>query len=189
MKRSISALLITLIMAALPMTASAKSTGFQFSFFDLNAPAGDEVGGVKITAIYGKSGSVTGWDFPILAISESASLKGVSFGAFLTGSIIRGEMTGATLGVFTMQEGQSTGVNVNALNMTNNLKGVNFGAVNWSKGFTVADVSLVNISEKSNFQLGLVNVTEEINGVQIGLLSCAKNGFLPCFVLFNFGGM
>ena len=63
----------------------------------------------------------------------------------------------------------------------------NWSVVNYAKGHTVADVGLVNISDSSNFQLSFFNMTRKIEGLQIGLLSCAGNGFLPCFVLFNFG--
>jgi hypothetical protein len=35
-------------------------------------------------------------------------------------------------------------------------------------------------------QLGLVNLTDNLTGLQIGLANVAKNGFLPVFVIFNF---
>ena len=32
---------------------------------------------------------------------------------------------------------------------------------------------------------GIVNVTEHLHGVQIGLVNVARNGLLPVFVIFN----
>lgn len=78
-------------------------------------------------------------------------------------------------------------MNLGFVNVTNNVKGLNWSAVNYSKGYSVVDVGAVNISQKSNFQLSVVNVTQELDGLQIGLINCAKNGFLPCFIFFNFG--
>jgi hypothetical protein len=34
-------------------------------------------------------------------------------------------------------------------------------------------------------QLGLVNTTDELHGVQIGLANVASNGFLPFFPVIN----
>jgi hypothetical protein len=96
-------------------------------------------------------------------------------------------MVGIAWGLFNWHEGLDTGLNVGFANITNNVNGLNWGAVNVSQGKTVADVGAVSISKESNFQLSLVNVTEQLDGLQIGFINCAKNGFLPCFVLFNFG--
>ena len=37
------------------------------------------------------------------------------------------------------------------------------------------------------FQIALVTVAEEMNGLQLGLLNFNKRGFLPVFPIFNFG--
>jgi len=191
MKSTITKLFVVFVAAALPFTVSAQegeSIPFQFSIIDTNAPEGDNIVGMHLSLLYGQTGNVTGWDFPLLAYSDTASLKGVSFTPWLfSASRIRGELTGVTVGLFTRQEGDSTGVNVNAVNLTNNVKGLNWSIANISTGYTMADVGLFNISEKSNFQLSAVNITDELDGLQIGLLNCAKNGFLPCFILFNWG--
>ena len=34
---------------------------------------------------------------------------------------------------------------------------------------------------------GLLNVADDMKGLQLGLLNFNKNGFLPFFPLFNFG--
>ena len=43
-----------------------------------------------------------------------------------------------------------------------------------------------HVSDSSTVQLGFVNVTQRIKGVQIGFLNVASNGFLPVFPFFNF---
>ena len=191
MKSVISKLLVVAAALTLPLAVSAQegsTVPFQFSVFDANVPEAENVKGVHLSLLYGKTGDVTGWDFPLLAYSDTNDMKGLSFTPFLfSASNIRGEMTGVTFGLFTNQEGQSTGLNLNALNLTSNVKGLNWAVANIGSGYTMADVGLFNLSEKSNFQLAAVNVTDELDGLQLGLINCAKNGFLPCFILFNFG--
>ena len=48
------------------------------------------------------------------------------------------------------------------------------------------DVGGLNVSNRSTVQVGFVNVTERIEGVQLGFLNVASNGFLPVFPFFNF---
>lgn len=182
--------LITLTALSLLLVAPAQAeTPFQLSFFDFNAPADKTVSGVRFPVIYGQGGGdIRGLDLQILAFSEMESLKGVTFPLVLGGANrIRGEMSGVALGLFNWHEGQDTGLNVGFVNATNNVNGLNWGAVNVAQGKSVADVGAVSISKQSNFQLSLVNVTDQLDGLQLGLINCAKNGFLPCFVFFNFG--
>jgi hypothetical protein len=187
MKKLISLFVAVAMLASFAVSAQ-ETTPVQFSFFDFNAPKTKDVSGVRFPAIYGKQGgNVQGIDFQLLAWSEMESLKGVSFPLIIAGgNKITGDMTGVSVGVLSWHLGNDLGVNASAINMTNNVKGLNLGVVNFSTGFTMADVSAVNISKKSNFQLGFFNMTDEIAGVQIGLFNCAKDGFLPCFpfVLF-----
>jgi hypothetical protein len=95
-------------------------------------------------------------------------------------------MKGASLGIFNWNTGKTTGVNLAAVNVTNDVKGLNWSAVNYSEGYTMADIGIASFSNKSNFQFGLFNKTNTIDGVQIGLINCADNGFLKCFPIINF---
>jgi len=187
--KQLKSLLAGAILSMLTIGPAHAGTPIQFSFFDFNAPEASEVSGVRFPAIYGKGGGdITGLDLQLLAYSEMESLKGVSVPLLLGGANrIKGEMVGVSAGLFNWHEGQDTGLNIGGVNVTNNVKGMNWGVVNIAEGYSVADIGTVNISQKSNFQLSAVNVTEELDGLQIGFLNCAKNGFLPCFVLFNFG--
>lgn len=188
MKKLLSKLCCTVVVAILSFSTANAAAPVQFTFFDFNAPDASEVSGVRFPAIYGKGGGdITGLDFGLFAYSEMNSLKGVSFSIFPAANHIKNEMVGVSVGIFNWHEGQDTGVNLGFVNITKNVKGLNWSAVNYSKGYTAADVGIVNISQKSNFQLSAVNITQELDGLQIGLLNCAKNGFLPCFIFFNFG--
>ena len=70
--------------------------------------------------------------------------------------------------------------------ITNDVKGANVSFVNYSEGDTMVDVGAANLSDTSTVQVGLFNKTKKIEGVQIGLLNCADNGFFPCFPFVNF---
>lgn len=166
---------------------AADSVPLQFSTLDnYNAPDATRVEGARFTLLYGKSGHVSGLDIPV-GLSELDSMKGVNLPLFIGANHIRNEMVGVSLGLFNWHEGTDTGLNWGLVNLTNDVNGLNVGAVNYSTGDTVVDFSVANISESSNVQLGLLNVTDDLDGIQIGLLNCAQNGFLPCFPIFNFG--
>ena len=188
MKKLISKSFLTAAIAMLSFSIANAAAPIQFTFFDFNAPQDSEVTGVRFPAIYGKGGGdIRGVDFGLLSYSEMNSLRGAAISFLPTANRIKGEMTGISWSLFNWHEGQDTGWNAGVVNNTHNVKGLNSGVVNFSDGYTVVDLGLVNISQKSNFQLSAVNVTQELDGVQIGFVNCAKNGFLPCFIIFNFG--
>ncbi|HHF0502083.1 TPA: phaC PHA synthase [Vibrio antiquarius] len=167
--------------------ALADSTPVMFSTIDnTNAPSNSSVGGVRLAVLHGQVNEVKGVDFSLLGMSETDRTTGVNFGLFFGAAKVNQEMKGASLGLVNWNQGQTTGVNLGAVNITNNVKGLNWSAVNYSEGYTMADVGLASISKKSNFQFGFFNMTDQIDGVQIGLLNCADNGFFKCFPLINF---
>ncbi|MDG1462060.1 MAG: phaC PHA synthase, partial [Gammaproteobacteria bacterium] len=165
--KQLIALFVAAAMLASFSAVAEDATPIQFSFFDFNAPKTKDVSGVRFPAIYGKQGgNVQGADLQLLAWSEMESLKGVSFPLVIAGgNKITGDMTGVSFGLLSWHLGNDTGVNLSAINITNNVKGMNWGVVNVATGYTVADISAVNISKKSNFQLGIFNKTDEIDGV------------------------
>ena len=68
------------------------------------------------------------------------------------------------------------GAQLGFVNLAQDMKGLQYGFVNWTKG------------KMTGLQLGFVNYTESMKGVQIGLVNIIKNNpqFLPVFVFFNF---
>lgn len=175
--------------AALSMVSSfamADSTPVMFSSLNgFNAPAASEVKGVRLTALHSEPVSVTGLDFALLGLSETQDVTGVNWG-FLGANRVHGEFTGASFGLFNWHMGDDLGANLGFVNITNNVKGANVSAVNYSEGYTMVDVGVANLSNDSHVQVGLFNMTSEIKGVQVGLINCAENGFLPCFPIVNF---
>lgn len=185
MKKAVAVLAVAAAMAS-PL-ALAESTPVMFSSLNgFNAPDANAVGGVRLAVLHGQVNEVKGVDFSVLGMSETQRTTGVNFGLFFGASKVTQEMKGASLGIFNWNTGQTTGVNLAAVNVTNDVKGLNWSAVNYSEGYTMADVGIASFSNKSNFQFGLFNKTNNIDGVQIGLINCADNGFLKCFPIINF---
>jgi hypothetical protein len=188
MKMSLSGIICSAILLSLTVSAQAQDTAaFQLSTLDnTNVPDVAKVEGARFALIYGKSNDVSGIDLS-LGYSELDNMTGISLPLYIGANRIHGEMKGVSFGIFNWHEGSDTGANIGALNMTNDVEGLNLGLVNISTGSTLADVSAINISKKSNFQLAFFNNTDDLQGLQIGLLNCADNGFFPCFPFFNFG--
>lgn len=167
-------------------TASAEDpAAAQFSMLEFNAPDVRDVRGLRFSLLYGETGDMAGLDLA-LGMSEVDNMTGVSLPIVLGANRVSGQFKGLALGLANIHEGSDTGVNIGGLNLTNNVNGISVGLANISSGDTLVDVSAINISEESTFQLALFNKTGTIQGVQIGFLNCADNGFFPCFPIINF---
>ena len=184
---SIRALFAVLLMSLSAVVHADDTAVLQFSTLDnTNAPDTDTVEGARLAFIHGKTRNVSGIDFS-LGLSEMDNLKGISLPLYFGGNRVRNEMKGVSFGLLNWHEGNDSGANVGMLNLVNDVEGLNLGFVNVSSGKTMIDVSAVNISETANFQLAFFNKTDRLEGIQIGFLNCAENGFFPCFPIFNFG--
>lgn len=183
MKKLLSVLAVS---AAVASPAVFASTPVMFSSInDFNAPQASKVAGVRVAALHGQVDEVSGLDLAIVGMSETQRTTGVNFGIF-GASKVNQEMKGASLGFFNWNTGLTTGVNLGAVNITNDVNGANVSFVNYSEGDTMVDVGAANISSESTVQVGIFNKTAKIEGVQIGLINCADNGFFPCFPIVNF---
>lgn len=175
------------VMSAALLPTTAIATPVMLSTVNgINLPDANEVTGLRVSLLHGKTSQVTGLDLSILGLSETNKTTGLNFGWLLGASKVNQEMNGISFGIVNWSGGITNGLNLGLVNVTNNVKGLNWSAINYSEGYTVADVGFASISNKSNFQLGLVNITKQIDGVQIGLINCADNGFFKCFPIFNF---
>lgn len=184
MKKSIATFALTTLFASTMVNAA---TPVMFSSIDnFNAPDNSNVAGVRLSALHGKVDTLKGVDFSVIGLSETNKTTGVNFGLFLGASKVNQEMTGASLGLLNWNEGLTTGVNLGAVNLTNDVRGANVSFVNFSEGDTMVDVGAVNMSNESTVQVGIFNKTAKIEGVQVGIINCADNGFLPCFPIINF---
>ncbi|PTQ08904.1 phaC PHA synthase [Vibrio splendidus] len=183
MKKLLSVLAVS---AAVIAPAAFASSPVMFSTINgFNAPDSDAVGGVRLALLHGQVNDVKGVDLAVVGMSETQTTTGVNLGIFGAHKVNQ-EMTGASLGIFNWNPGKTTGLNLGAVNITNDVKGANVSFVNYSEGNTMVDVGAANLSEVSTVQVGIFNKTTKIEGVQIGLINCADNGFFPCFPIVNF---
>jgi len=169
------------------LSSMSFATGFQFNVLDNQMPASQDVSGLRLNLLYGKTANVTGVDFNLIALGESDNFKGLQFG-FIGANKVNNSFTGVGLGIVNLHSGSSTGVLWGLVNMSNDVKGVQFGTVNYSTGRSTVDFGFVNISQGAAFQMGLFNMTDDLTGVQLGLINMAKTGFLPIFPFINIDG-
>ena len=182
MKKLITAL--TIVASATSVSAFASSPVMFSSLNNFNAPNSQAVGGVRLAVLHGKVNEVKGVDIAVLGLSETEKTTGVNLG-FFGAAKVNQEMKGVSIGFLNWMEGNSTGVNFGTVNVTNNVKGANVSFINYSEGNTLVDLGTVSISARSTVQVGFFNMTDKIEGVQIGLLNCADNGFFKCFPFVN----
>jgi len=170
------------------LSSMSFATGFQFNVLDNQMPASQDVSGLRINLLYGKTANVSGLDLPIFALGETNNFTGVQLPFFIGANKVNNTFKGVGFGLANIHGGESTGAILGLVNMTHNVNGLQWGAVNISDGRTTVDLGLVNISNGTTFQLGVFNMTEDLTGVQIGLINMAKTGFFPIFPFFNIDG-
>lgn len=175
------------------------ATPVQLSLPGLNLPASQQVTGARLSVLYGQTGSMTGLDVPLFALSDTNNFTGVQFGLGLGAGRVRHSFKGVAITAVNWHEGQDLGVNLGLVNLTNqaqglnaglvnvgnSMHGLNFGAVNIAQGNALANVGFINYAERTTFQLGLFNATQHLDGVQIGLGNYAANGIFPVLPLIN----
>ena len=181
MKRIFLCLLILLHAGA----AGAQAT-FQFAAPDFRTPEDPNVEGMRLSVFHGKNQSTSGFDLGLIGVSETETLTGFSLVAGM--SRVTKAMDGAvSIGVINYHTGSDRGVNAAFINKLNDAeKAVDIAFVNIADGATMFDLGGVNVSGRSNVQLGFINVTKKIEGFQFGFINVASNGFFPVFPIFNF---
>ena len=97
-------------------------------------------------------------------------IQGADIGLFAVTEVE--SVKGAAVSLVNIHRGDDVGANVGLVNITNNVHGANVSFANISEGNTMVDVGVVSFSGKSK--------------VQVGIINCAANGFLPCFPIVNF---
>ncbi|WP_028857615.1 VC2662 family protein [Psychrilyobacter atlanticus] len=171
------------------LSSMSFATGFQFNVAGKQMPASEDVSGLRLNLFYGKTTNMTGLDINILALGETDNFTGLQLSPFSLGANkVNNSFKGAGFGLVNIHGGESTGAIFGLVNMTHNVKGLQWGAVNISDGRSTVNLGLVNISQSSAFQMGLFNMTNDLTGVQLGLINMAKTGFLPIFPFFNIDG-
>jgi len=184
MKKLLPALAITVTLVS-PIVQASQAPVMFSTINSFNTPNTETVGGVRLAVLHGVVNELKGVDIAAFGLSETNKTTGVNLN-FFGASKVNQEMTGASLGIINWQKGNTLGANVGAVNLTNNVKGANVSFVNYSTGNTLVDVGVASFSSQSTVQVGFFNKTAKIDGVQIGLINCADNGFFKCFPIINF---
>ena len=141
--------------------------------------------GIRFSLFHGENRSIRGADIGLFSSSATGDLNG--FQGICGIGRISGDMNGATFSLVNLHEGRDTGVNVGFFNRLKRLDaGANLGGMNLVEGKSAIDVGGLNVTGRSTVQIGILNMTERIDGVQLGFLNVADNGFLPVFPFFNF---
>ncbi|MGL5948485.1 MAG: VC2662 family protein [Aeromonas sp.] len=175
-----------LLAAALCASSAQASTAVQLSLPGVNLPSDQQVEGVRGSFIYGKTSRVEGIDLPIFALSDTQRFTGLQLGVFFGAGRVRGQFEGVAINAFNWHHGNDTGVNVAFVNLVNNVNGINLAFANLGQGNSLASVAAFNYAPRATFQLGFVNATQRLDGLQIGFVNYAANGVLPILPLVNF---
>lgn len=166
-------------------SAAWAEVPFQFAAPNLRAPDDPYVNGIRFSVIEGRNESIRGVDLGLISLSETSSLTG--FSAVLGIGRLSGSLRGCASGVVNLHQGRDRGLNAAFINRVHTMEsGANVGFVNLADDFSMVDLGGLNVSDRSTVQLGFLNITTRIEGVQIGFLNLAENGFLPVFPFFNF---
>jgi hypothetical protein len=166
--------------------AASADAAFQFTLPGLQAPEDPNVDGIRFSILYGKTQSLTGLDFGFFSYSEAGKLSGAAFVFGL--HQLSGDMDGGLAwSLVNLHSGNDRGLNAAFVNKVNNVEsGVDLAFVNIADGKTLVDIGGLNLSDSSTVQVGIINVTKKIEGVQIGFLNVAENGIFPVLPFFNF---
>ena len=180
--------LIFLLLAALLSSGAPASaqTAAQIAVAGARTPNDPDVNGFRLSFLYGENQKMSGVDFGVLSVSESAELSGI---AFVLGihKLTNGMTRGAAFSLINIHGGNDSGLNAAFINKVNNAKdAVAVGFLNIADGTTLVDIGGLNMAKSSTAQIGFINVADEITGFQFGFLNIAKNGFFPVFPIFNF---
>ena len=177
---------LSLAFALIVPGAAFADADFQFGVPGRNFPDDESVDGMRVSILWGKNRQTSGFDLGFFSVSQTHVRSGFA----LVGGISRvtGRSDGAAnLSFMNYHSGEDRGANLAFVNMVNDTRGAfNLGFVQIAQGQTSVDVGALNVSKRSNFQVGFVNVTDRIDGFQLGFLNVAENGIFPVFPLFNY---
>ena len=162
------------------------AAGFQFSVLDADFPPSDNVKGAKVGLLYSDTSKVTGLDLSLFGLSERDNMTGFDLGLFFGAHKVNNEFKGVSLSLLNWHEGTDTGLNIGLVNYVNEVRGVNFGGFNIINKQSIADLGFINYSESSLLQIGFINMAQNLEGIQIGLVNYAANGIFPVLPLINF---
>ncbi len=190
LRTTLSSLLTGL--ALLAGAASAKADAvFQFGFFapDLQLVSADrDVRGLRLNFVYGENANVSGVD---LGIVNSTTGDFTGFGWAPGANIVRGDALAIQWSwIYSHTRGQFTGWQSGALSRVTgaNSQGFQSGWVNFAENdFTGLQFGLFNRSAAMHgVQIAFVNWTDQLQGLQVGLINIARNSAIyPVMPIVN----
>lgn len=176
--------MLVLLLVCIATSAQAEEP-FQFAAPGVRVPDDPHVNGIRFSVIEGRNQRIRGVDFGLLSLSQTEDLYG--FSAVFGIGHLTGNLRGFASGAVNLHEGVDRGFNGAFVNLVHTMKnGANVAFVNIVDDYSMVDVGGLNTSARSSVQLGFVNVTRRIEGLQLGFINVADNGFMPVFPFFNF---
>jgi hypothetical protein len=167
MSRKASAILGVLLFALpfLPIHAFAQENPFQIAFIGPTLQLVDDdedVKGIRLNLPYGVNRNVTGLDLGFINHTKG-EFSGVEFGIV---NLTEGPFAGWQNGIINIAQDRFTGLQFDPLTLAN-VVGTGEGAqIAW--GFNKADYLY-------GFQLALVNIAEDMEGLQVGLINIIRS--------------
>ena len=148
-----------------PSSAQAQENPFQIAFVGPSlqlVDAGEDVKGIRLNLPYGINRDVSGLDLGFIN-HTSGEFSGVGVGIVNLGV---GPVSGWQMGVVNVAQDRFSGLQFNPISLAN-IMGQGEGAqIAW--GFNKADYV-------HGFQLSLVNIAEDMEGVQVGLINIIRS--------------
>ncbi len=166
------ALVAVALFIAFPAVAAQQNGVLKLSLWDQTAIAApnntQDVSGLDF-GIGSKTATVTGLQLDLIWAETSYNLKGVSHAWLVS---MANDVKGLQLAAF-VKGNEVTGVQMGLVNLTNSINGLQFGFFNQTDYL-------------HGVQFGFVNYARDLDqGLQLGLLNIAENGFVPVMVFVN----
>jgi hypothetical protein len=175
--------LVALALGALPRASAAQPpetsrpwTPVQLALWNPIQVFGEgtSVTGLRLTGISGANRDVTGLDLLGLASRTRGDQTGLQLALY---DEVGGDLTGWQIGAFaTDVDGRARGLQSAAL----------YNHAGEGVGVQLAG-GLNRTERMRGLQIALVNWTDDLDGVQIGLVNINRNGWIPFLPVLNFG--
>jgi len=184
--------------------SSVWGTPFQFSIWNPIQlfPEDWNVYGLRMNVFYGKNQDVYGLDLGLLA-NRAKNITGIQIAGF--GNKAFESLRGIQIAGIgnNCSNADIYGIQIGFGNRAKNLIGIQIGGgaeasasstgIQFGGLYTKTDelkgvqTGLLNITEKGfGLQFGIGNIATKMSGIQIGLINVIQNGFIPVFPIINF---
>lgn len=165
-----------LLLVLLPAPSRAQDNPFQIAFIGPTMQLVDDdedVRGIRLNLIYGVNQNVSGLDLGLIN-HTNGNMTGFELGL---ANVTDGDFSGWQAGLINVTQGQLTGIQFSGGALANFAEAAEGAQIAWV---------LNRSSYMRGFQLSLVNVAEDMYGVQVGLINVIRSkGDFPVLPLVN----